>query len=294
MSNAPPGWYPDPENPGQQRWWDGVQWAAPQPAVATTASPSDTGAVQSTSTQSTRRAQSNALGVIGLVLALLAIVAAFLGPAAMLSWLFGIPAIVLGITGLVLRGKTRGMAIAAVTVSACSLLIGPIVAVASTSGTPPSIAAGASTSDSPSAQPSDQPSESASTPSRSPVAADTSAYETLSDHDFALMAKDPESWNGRQIIVFGVVTQFDSATGKCSFLADTGASQQADSFSYAQNTALTADSDHCAQLANVVEDDHLKIYAVVDGSISYDTQSGGNTTVPQLSVINVEELPPVD
>ncbi|MFJ4167949.1 DUF2510 domain-containing protein [Paenarthrobacter sp. NPDC089714] len=25
-STTPPGWYPDPSNPQQMRWWDGVQW----------------------------------------------------------------------------------------------------------------------------------------------------------------------------------------------------------------------------------------------------------------------------
>src|ERR1700677_3706852 len=27
--HPPAGWYPDPTNPGTQRWWDGQQWAAP-------------------------------------------------------------------------------------------------------------------------------------------------------------------------------------------------------------------------------------------------------------------------
>jgi len=28
---APPGWYADPTNPGQQRYWTGEAWAAPGP-----------------------------------------------------------------------------------------------------------------------------------------------------------------------------------------------------------------------------------------------------------------------
>ena len=35
FSPASPGWYPDPERPGQQRYWDGVQWVGqPAPIVA--------------------------------------------------------------------------------------------------------------------------------------------------------------------------------------------------------------------------------------------------------------------
>jgi hypothetical protein len=28
-----PGWYPDPDHPGQMRWWDGSRWSAQAAAV---------------------------------------------------------------------------------------------------------------------------------------------------------------------------------------------------------------------------------------------------------------------
>ncbi|MTV23864.1 DUF2510 domain-containing protein [Nitriliruptoraceae bacterium ZYF776] len=31
MSDAPPGWYPDPNDPASTRWWNGSAWADPPP-----------------------------------------------------------------------------------------------------------------------------------------------------------------------------------------------------------------------------------------------------------------------
>lgn len=43
MSDAPPppGWYPDPQRPGGQRWWDGTVWTAHVSAPAAPATPEE-------------------------------------------------------------------------------------------------------------------------------------------------------------------------------------------------------------------------------------------------------------
>jgi hypothetical protein len=79
-----------------------------------------------------------------------------------------------------------------------------------------------------------------------------------------------------------VVTQFDAATGTSDFRADTGAEQMTNSHDYEENTFVHAPDP--AILKDVVEKDMVTMYVYVAGSYSYNTQIGGNTTVPVLNV----------
>jgi hypothetical protein len=79
---------------------------------------------------------------------------------------------------------------------------------------------------------------------------DPKTYNAISPHNFALMLKDPDAHKGEKMIVYGVVTQFDSRTGRSEFRADTAAQPQDDRFGYQQNTMVHAGD--ASILANVV------------------------------------------
>ncbi|MDI9973091.1 MULTISPECIES: DUF2510 domain-containing protein [Rhodococcus] len=115
---------------------------------------------------------------------------------------------------------------------------------------------------------------------------DPSTYESISSRDFALLTKNPDASKGRKLVVYGIVTQFDSATGTTSFRAETG-SAPGDRYDYDQNTVVTAGDSNV--VANVVEDDFVTMYVEVVGSYSYTTTMGGTMTVPkfQANVIEV-------
>lgn len=106
-----------------------------------------------------------------------------------------------------------------------------------------------------------------------------------SAHDFALVVKDPDSHVGELFNIWGQVTQFDAATGTESFLAST-ASRNMMSYGYfdGENAWVQGDAN---DLKDLVEDDVFTATVQVVGSFSYDTQAGGNTTVPQFQVLKV-------
>lgn len=113
------------------------------------------------------------------------------------------------------------------------------------------------------------------------------SYEQLSKRQWLKIAKNPDSHIGEAIVVYGSVTQFDTATGVDTFRADVGASNREYSFDYPTNTILSGDED---ELSDLVEDDEFRAKVTVTGSLTYDTQIGGETTVPQLQVESIKVL----
>lgn len=113
------------------------------------------------------------------------------------------------------------------------------------------------------------------------------SYEKISVRDFKLLAKDPDSFIGKGYIIYGEVTQFDSATGNDHFRANTGPEMKEVTYGFAdydQNSVLSGDP---ATLTEVVEGDLFEAKVIGAGSYSYDTQIGGNTTVPQFRVAEI-------
>lgn len=126
-----------------------------------------------------------------------------------------------------------------------------------------------------------EPTEEATTDAPAP---EKKSYKSLSTRQFKRLAKDPDSYIGKTYIVYGEVTQFDSATGTDTFRADTGGKKLRISYGYVnydQNSILTGDEK---KLKKLVEGDCFSAKVTVLGSYSYDTQAGGNTTVPMFEV----------
>ncbi|MEU4393463.1 hypothetical protein [Kribbella sp. NPDC023855] len=112
-------------------------------------------------------------------------------------------------------------------------------------------------------------------------------YKKLTARAWAKIAKDPDAHIGEAITVHGTVTQFDAATGTDTFRANMDGIKHRPSYGfvdYPTNTLLTNVS---GDVSDLIEDDLFTARVLVLGSFSYDTQIGGTTTVPHLSVISL-------
>ncbi|MEO3928619.1 hypothetical protein ABGB07_32880 [Micromonosporaceae bacterium B7E4] len=72
-----------------------------------------------------------------------------------------------------------------------------------------------------------------------------------------------------------------------SFLANVAHKNLAEDYEYETNTMLSGDE---RLLRNLVEDDEFRATVRVVGVHSYDTQIGGNTTVPLLAIASIKVI----
>lgn len=148
--------------------------------------------------------------------------------------------------------------------------------------TPTNKPAAPKTTAKPSAKPSPKPTAAPKT-----TAAPT-VYKKLTARQWAKIAKSPDDHAGEAYTVYGHVTQFDSATGSGQFRADVDGVRHAVEYGYVDYPTNTLMTNFSGDVSDLVEDDLFTAKVIVLGAYSYDTQIGGETTVPQLSVMSIK------
>lgn len=115
------------------------------------------------------------------------------------------------------------------------------------------------------------------------------SHKAVDARGWLQIAKNLDSHVGDCVIVYGVVTQFDAATGSGAFRADADGVKQVPEYGYVNYPTNTLMTSGEADLSDVVEDDLFTAQVTVLGSYTYDTQLGGHTTAPKLRIdaINV-------
>ncbi len=285
MSNPAPGWYPAPHANNEQRYWDGAQWLESTPSAA------PVGTVTVSPTPPKKKG--------------LAIAALIVGIVAFLTGLFPVVGIVLGIAAIVLgtitlvNKQSKGLGITAIVLGSIAAIVSLIMTISFSAFTaalpestpdPKPLATESAQSEESDPEPTEEATPEAPP---APVTPDLATFTEIDDRGWALIAKDPDSHRGTNVILYGSIMQFDSATGRCAMIITTAGTLKEMSFDYDQNVmAYSGDADTtCPAFDPLVEDDHVKIWATVRESYTYDTQIGGNTTVPMIEVWQVELLP---
>jgi hypothetical protein len=119
------------------------------------------------------------------------------------------------------------------------------------------------------------------TPSPTPVPI---SYGTLTARSWSLIVKAPDDYIGKGYVVWACITQFDAATGPDAFRGQASYTNLDYWFSDGDNTFFHGDVE---QLQDFVQDDVVVMNVISLGSYSYDTQLGGNTTVPLFEVTKI-------
>lgn len=207
-----------------------------------------------------------------------------LGIASLFLSLLFVPAIlgvVLGIVGLVRSGRTdpptgRGAAITGIALSVLGAALGVVLAMAA----PAALAdLTESISRNASAPPEDGSAESPAPDPKDFVKVDATQWKSIVTH--------PARAEGSEVVVFAEVAQFDSGTGSDRFLAVAGIDQPGRSGELRSHAVFVGEEP---TLRGVEAGDVLKVHAVVTDAMELETDLGGVSTVPVLTVARIKDV----
>ncbi|WFP15990.1 hypothetical protein [Citricoccus muralis] len=117
---------------------------------------------------------------------------------------------------------------------------------------------------------------------------DPSNYKQISDRNWTLVERAPDSHEDEKYVVYGRVTQADSATGSFAIRVDTSGSQQRRAYSYDVNTMVAAGES--GMFDEVVSGDIVKLLVEVNGSLSYESTLGATITALSVTAHGVEVI----
>jgi hypothetical protein len=128
------------------------------------------------------------------------------------------------------------------------------------------------------------------------AAAEEAAIAAAGPIDVDSIVKNPDAVKGQVYRVVANISQFDAATGPCNFRGAWDRTAQDYSFEYDGDNAMfssgpsvSATAD-CPIFGGIDQDDTVSLIVRVQGSYSYGTQIGGNTTVPLFQVLRVTNV----
>jgi hypothetical protein len=116
------------------------------------------------------------------------------------------------------------------------------------------------------------------------------SYRRLTARKWRQIVKNPDAHVGDYVVVYGEITQFDAATGDDMFLANVGGVYQRPEYGFVDYPTNTLLSGSSSKLGGLVEGDLFRAKVQVLGSETYETQIGGETTVPSLQVDHIKRL----
>lgn len=114
----------------------------------------------------------------------------------------------------------------------------------------------------------------------------------ISERKLLQIVKNPDAAYGEAYVVYASVDQLDAATGDEIFRGSVAASNTLNYGFFDGENAVFVGSGY--QLARIVQGDIVRMEVTVDGSLTYDTQIGGSTTVPQFSIDSIKRVGRVD